>query len=257
MKSQMTARDWEALSAYLDNQLRQSERNHLEVRLKNEPELKQALDDLRKTCHILRSSPVLKAPRNFILTPSMAGIRKDIYSNSGAFPILRLASVLASFFFILVTVGSFVVRNFQPAPSVVMRSEVENARPVGMGGGGGGPGQAPAIAPLPTQEAQTLQQETEPEIPLAKALAVTPVAGEIVTPTSPEIQALSVPEESAVADASPAADATLQKLQATPTATHPASPSIWSFLGILQIFLALLAVITGLGALYMRKNVYH
>jgi anti-sigma factor RsiW len=257
MRTQITSRDWEAISAYLDNQLKPIERSRLESRLENELELRQALQDLRKTRHLLRNSPRFRAPRNFVLTPSMAGLRKDVRSSTGAFPILRMASILASFFFILVTVGSFAIRYFQPAPSVVMRSEVENAAPVGMGGGGGGSGQAPALAPLPTQAALTAQQEGEAETPLVKALAVTPVAGEIVTPTPGAIEALTVPEESASADASPAVEETLQKLQTTPALVQPANHSIWSFLGIIQIFLALLAAVTGLGALYLSRNALH
>ncbi len=75
MTTQITPRDWETLSAYLDDQLSAPERHELENRLGKNPELSQGLEELRSTRMILRSLPKLRAPRNFTLTPSMAGQR--------------------------------------------------------------------------------------------------------------------------------------------------------------------------------------
>ncbi len=49
-----TAQDFDRLSAYLDNQLSPAEKAGLEARLEHEPELKAALDDLRRAVRALR-----------------------------------------------------------------------------------------------------------------------------------------------------------------------------------------------------------
>ena len=68
-------RDWEAMSAYLDNQLKPKDRVLLESRLEKSPELRSAFDELRRTRAVLRNQKSLRAPRNFALTAEMAGIR--------------------------------------------------------------------------------------------------------------------------------------------------------------------------------------
>ena len=142
MTTQITPRDWETLSAYLDDQLSAPERRELENRLGNNPELNQGLEELRQTRMILRSLPKLRAPRNFTLTPSMAGQRMGASMTSGIYPLLRLAATLATLFFFIVTAGGLALRFTLPAQTVVMRTDQsQNAQPVppfGMGGGGGG-----------------------------------------------------------------------------------------------------------------------
>ena len=86
-------RDTEQLSAYLDNQLSPVERQRLEVRLKDDLELRSLLADLSQARAILRQLPARKAPRNFRLTPEMAGIRPPV---PRIFPVFRLASTLAA-----------------------------------------------------------------------------------------------------------------------------------------------------------------
>ena len=141
MIKKISPRDWEAVSAYLDDQLNPKDRRLLEIRLQTEPGFQEALESLQRTRMILRSAPKLRAPRSFTLTTSMAGIKNERNRVPGVFPILRLASMLAAFFFFILTAGSFTVRMFQPAPAVVMQSEFESGRPAelfGKGGGGGG-----------------------------------------------------------------------------------------------------------------------
>ena len=101
MTIQISPSEWEALSSYLDNQLSERERTRLEARLKAEPELRQALEDLRRTRVILRSQARLRAPRNFTLTPATAGVRArrfGLFAGWVASPVatLRLASALAA-----------------------------------------------------------------------------------------------------------------------------------------------------------------
>jgi hypothetical protein len=102
MKTSLPRRDLESLSAYLDGQLPPRQRRRLEVRLSGEPELKEALNEMQGTHAALKSLSKLRVPRNFTLTPEMVGkpaVRARLY------PTMRLASAVASILFIFVMVG--------------------------------------------------------------------------------------------------------------------------------------------------------
>lgn len=71
----MNERDQELLSTYIDGALSARERTLLEQRLAAEPELRQELNSLQQTVRLVRQMPALKAPRDFTLTPAMAGVR--------------------------------------------------------------------------------------------------------------------------------------------------------------------------------------
>jgi len=108
MKSPFTPKetlpkDWENLSAYLDEQLSSRQHARLAARLQREPKLQAALDELRQTRAILRSAPKFRAPRNFMVTPEMAGQHPG--SRIRWYPAFQFASALASLLFILVVAG--------------------------------------------------------------------------------------------------------------------------------------------------------
>ncbi|MFN2199209.1 MAG: anti-sigma factor family protein [Anaerolineales bacterium] len=108
MNYQISPQDFELLSAYLDQELTPSETVRLEARLQTETDLKAALSDLRKTRMVLRSLPVMRAPRNFTLTPEMAGIkprRENVFLIW--FSRMRLSSALAAILLVLVLIGDF------------------------------------------------------------------------------------------------------------------------------------------------------
>ncbi len=96
-------RDLELLSAYLDQQLSPRERAHLQTRLKDSPELRDRLEELRQTRAALRSLPHLRAPRNFILKAELAGARpvRRVY------PAFGLVYALSSILLVLVLIGDF------------------------------------------------------------------------------------------------------------------------------------------------------
>jgi hypothetical protein len=267
MTTQITLRDWETLSAYLDDQLGAPESHELESRLRNNPELSQGLEELRRTRMILRSLPKLRAPRNFTLTPSMAGQRGGASTPSGFYPILRLAATLATLFFLIVTAGGLVLRFNLPAQTVVMRADQsQNAQPVapfGMGGGGAGPGsnEAPALAlPAPTEAAvANATMEKAPELPMAGELQVTPL-----TPAAPEgtpdeslpgVMPKALSQVQGPAEAQPPAAPAPQALvqQAPANGSQPVGRGAWTFLTVLQILLASLALVSGAAALYLRR----
>jgi hypothetical protein len=118
----MNPRDLEFLSAYLDGQLNSSDSARLESRLASDESLRAALDNLRSTRGLLRQLPSRRAPRNFTLTPQMAGIKPP---TPRAVPVFRFATAIATLLFVI----SFVVNGLitlsapslaaAPAPSAV------------------------------------------------------------------------------------------------------------------------------------------
>lgn len=282
MTTRIMIRDWEALSAYLDNQLKAKDRVRLESRLNQDPELRSALQELRRTRAVLRSQPRLRAPRNFTLTAEMAGLRAGARSGArqpmhGSYPVLRLASVLATVFFIVMTVGELAVRTLAPAPLTVAVSQDQPlAVPFGMGGGGGGGGEEAPPAPAAV-EAPVMESSAATEAPVMKASAPTESAGMqeqalsampsevpdqmavVVTPLAP----LGTPTPMQAAELlAPEAEEAAQPLQnvapSEPAARETVPASSWlsglPLLRILQILLAVLAIGAGLAALYLRRS---
>lgn len=156
--------DVELLSALLDGKLSQAEAAKLESRLRTEPNLKAVLEDLTETRSLLRRLPRRRAPRNFTLTPQMAGVKPP---TPRAVPTLRFATMLATFLLVF----SLATNALAPALRQAVQAPV-----YGMGGGGGGAADSqlqesapateppaatllpPAAAALPTLEAPTLEQ---------------------------------------------------------------------------------------------------
>lgn len=121
-------RDVERLSAYLDGKLSPAETARLESRLQSDPALADILLDLRHARAALRRTPVRRAPRNFILTPKMAGIRPPV---PRAVPALSWASAMAVLLFVC-TLGTNLVGRFSFPLAAPMAASDR-----GMGGGGG------------------------------------------------------------------------------------------------------------------------
>lgn len=111
-----SSRDVEKLSAYLDGQLKTSEKARLESRLKSEPELASALNDLRQARRILRQLPQRRAPRNFTLTPTMVGQKPPM---PGTYPVFRFASVLAAVLLFFTFATNFMSPRLAPAVATV------------------------------------------------------------------------------------------------------------------------------------------
>ena len=99
----LSNRDWIQLSSYLDGELNPRDLNKIEERLKQEPALQLALEDLNQTKKTLQQTPKLRIPRNFILTPAMVGVKtrpRKVRS-------YRLVSALMTFLLIGVLVLDF------------------------------------------------------------------------------------------------------------------------------------------------------
>lgn len=112
---QITDRDWAQLSAYLDGELSGRELRKLRKKIQTDPLLQIALEQLKITRQILQAAPQIPAPRNFILTPEMIGMRSKKPSFSG----YRLAAALMSFLLIGVLILDFGGILFSGAMSAV------------------------------------------------------------------------------------------------------------------------------------------
>ena len=71
MTSQISRRDLENLSAYLDEELTPKAQAQLETRIEDNPELRSALAELRRVRELLRNQSRLRAPRPFRRSTSM------------------------------------------------------------------------------------------------------------------------------------------------------------------------------------------
>jgi hypothetical protein len=125
-------RDVEQLSAFLDGQLSQAEKARLEARIQSDPALAAALADLRQARAILRRTPKRRPPRNFTLTPKMAGIRPPV---PRLVPALGWASAVAMLLFIL-TLGTNLLSQISfGAAAPMMAAAPMTSEGYGIGGG--------------------------------------------------------------------------------------------------------------------------
>ena len=124
-------RDVEQLSAYLDGQLSQAEKTRLEVRIQSNPALAAVLADLRQARAILRRTPKRRPPRNFTLTPKMAGIKPPV---PRLVPALSWASVVAMLLFVF-TLGTNLLSRLSFGAAAPMLSAPMANEGYGYGGG--------------------------------------------------------------------------------------------------------------------------
>jgi negative regulator of sigma E activity len=125
-------RDMEQLSAFLDGQLSQAEKTRLEARIQSDPALSGVLVDLRQARSILRSTPKRHLPRNFTLTPKIAGIRPPV---PRLVPALSWASATAMLLFIL-TLGTNLLGQLSfGAAAPMMAAAPMTSEGYGIGGG--------------------------------------------------------------------------------------------------------------------------
>ncbi|MCZ2127302.1 MAG: hypothetical protein LC099_05955 [Anaerolineales bacterium] len=157
--------DIEFLSEYLDGRLTANDAAQLELRLRSDPELESALQDLRAARSFLRQLPQRKAPRNFALTRQMVGLKPPL---PRAYPLFKFASAFAAALFLF----SFAVH--APPLSAGFGGSAAAAPAVAMYDAGEAPAGDAAFspesfaAPLPEEEptAKMLQAPTEESAPL-------------------------------------------------------------------------------------------
>lgn len=107
-QGQVSTRELEQLSAYLDGRLERSEAARLEARLSQDPQLRLELQELRATVRVLSSLPRIRPPRSFTLQPQAVGRRTG-------YPFLQLGTALATLSFLVVVGADLLVgRGAQP-----------------------------------------------------------------------------------------------------------------------------------------------
>ena len=132
MKAQLSPKEWQQISEYLDDQLSPKEKNRLEERFRLRPDLQEGLEELRHTRLVLRSVPKRRVPHNFTLTPEMVRPR----SISRLFPVLSFSSALATIL-IIVTLALRLLPAISSSSAPEMQSLSAPAAPA-----------APVAAPL-------------------------------------------------------------------------------------------------------------
>lgn len=195
-------RDIENLSAYLDGQLDERDAAQLETRLKTDPELDSILRDLRSAQGILRRLPSRKAPRNFILTRQMVGLKPPL---PRSYPLIRFATVFAAILFLC----SFTTNMLTPRFSFGFGA----AAPAPVGGMGGG-------CEEPCEEAATeAPAAEEPMLEMAPAATEAPPSVE-ETPAQQDMATLptATPDTSRIAPTP-----SLKESETQPTAESPAA----------------------------------
>ena len=90
---QLNRKELELISAYLDGQLPEAQRQRLRQRLAQDAAFKQVFEDIRLTRLALRSAPQIKRRRSFTLTPEMVGQRRRAFGLQQA---SRLVAVVAT-----------------------------------------------------------------------------------------------------------------------------------------------------------------
>jgi hypothetical protein len=115
MKNQITSRDYELLSAYLDNQLGAQERARFESRLNLEPELRQELHEISKTRLLLRNLPRLRAPHNYFINPEVVSKSFRVRTPIRLAPAYGIASAIATILLVLMIFGDRLLSSTSPA----------------------------------------------------------------------------------------------------------------------------------------------
>jgi hypothetical protein len=175
-------RDVVQLSAFLDRQLSQAEKARLEIRIQSDPALAATLADLRQARSVLRRTPHRRIPRNFTLTPKMAGIKPPV---PRAVPALGWASAMAMVLFVL-TLGTNLLGQFSFRASAPMIAAAPMTNP-GYGlGGGEAATQSPGndttlVTPTPEPYSMTVPEPT----PLGKPRIVEPPVAATKGPAEP------------------------------------------------------------------------
>jgi hypothetical protein len=261
MKSDLSPRDWQEISSYLDHQLSVEAQARLEERMRSEQALQDAFDDLYRTRALLRSQPRLRAPRNFTLTREIVGKR----SRTPAYPALGLVSALASLLFIVLLVGDLLNQQTALAPAQItngLQAEVTQFKEASPNIPGaldaGEAAQAPALEAAPMAAPAAAPTEEAPS-PAAKVMAPQPTPSETVIPPPAELpEAVQPSAEQAQNFAAPAPREQESGEQSPEKKTSSVmAPKIFGlnedFWHALEITAAVLAVTTGI-AWWLRRR---
>lgn len=224
----LTDRDIEQLSAYIDGALDASERAALEARLESDAALRRELDALRQTVALVKALPRLSAPRSFALTPAMLTEARPVDAPAPApprrvvrFPALSLVSAAASM--VMIFMGLLLILDDQTADTALPAQPAQMSAPM----------DAPAALPSPDTVAVAA---TKTAVVVEEALIEAVEAPDVETfsealeaaadvAAEPELFALSDEvAEDAVEDAENSAGVMALEMPAPPAAMPEAEP---------------------------------
>ncbi len=206
MSMELKNKDWEMISAYLDESLSPAELKRIEARLESDPEYQKAFDEIAYTRRLLRSLPQKRAPHNFTLTPSTIGAKTPLRI-PWLQPALSFVSVAATAALVVLFAGTYLLRgagsakpvayapematdNYNQAAETLSAPAIINWNPImGMGGGGGGAPDESGIykGGIGGAEGMVVQQP----MPEGAAPTLEPTIGALTAPLS-----TAVPESS-------------------------------------------------------------
>ncbi|HHS97901.1 MAG TPA: hypothetical protein ENK08_08390 [Chloroflexi bacterium] len=247
----------ELLSAYLDGELNPKERARLEARLAADPDLRERLEELRRTIALVRGLPRVKAPRNFLLTPEMVAParRRPVLLGRRLAPVLTLATAMSALACAVVLIGNLLT--------------------FGLGGMGAAPAAAPprqvalepateeaALAPLPEEATEEepmiaagvvtatakVSRTVVPEAALAPGRAISPTIVPSPSPTpQPQMGAADTGREEAgpgtPAPPAPAAEKGGTLPPGAPPPSRPGWPLLAGGLALLTLVLLVVTVL--------------
>jgi hypothetical protein len=198
----LTERDYQLLSEYLDGMLEAEERSALEARLQIEPALRRELHALRQTVALLNELPPLKAPRDFTLRPGMSGVeirpqpapRKKIIS----YPWLSGLSAVAALV-CLVLGASLLLGELRDDPAALDRDEVAALATEQ-------PATGPAILSAPVEQPEPAEVPEAAEAdeviePLAMPEADAPPVDTVDEAEDPALEMRMFPDDGALPEA--------------------------------------------------------
>jgi hypothetical protein len=257
VKDKLSFRDWQKISAYLDEQLGARELAHFEKRLRSEPDLLGALDDLRQNQAILRRQPALRTRRNFTLTPEMVGARR----RAPAYPTLGFVTALASLVLVILLAGDLFNQRSGPtaAPAQIANTlQREAAQPEDTAALSKAAPDTLTAMPAPALEAAPMAAAEAPTDAVSEILPGTPPpsAKMVAPPASAEEAAGAAPSEEAVQAFSLEVEST-EVIQANPEVIEQTSKifgvprDLWR--GV-EISLALIALAAGIAWLILRRR---
>jgi anti-sigma factor RsiW len=188
------------LSAFVDGRLSARARSRVQRHLQECRACREDLESLRHTVALLRSAPVLKPPRSF-LVPAAEGVRqRQARRRRLSYGFLQAATAVATVMLVLVVSGDALLRLQPPVPA----------------------------APLPTSGEMTAAYESR-EVLAAAPSAPTAVPSEPVKSVGVTAQPVAAPTEQAPAESVEAGQAaetvTADALQDQPTTEPLALPS--------------------------------
>lgn len=249
--------DLKQLSTYLDNALKPRKKNRLEARLAQDRELRERLEQLRRTKLLVGRLPRLRAPRNFTLTPEMVSVRKP--KKQPFFSYIRLASSLAAILLVVLfgveffLGGGFMARQDSTEPLMESARVADEAAPEplilwghqGMGGGGASDSDAAGIGGANAEE-YVLESPVEAEEAVEEPKEEAIPSEDVLTEESSTLEQEQIQPKEAAEGKSPIlginTDAGGEVIERSQVEDQPASLRLPSYIRWIQISLAVVAV---------------